>query len=159
MLYYFPLVILFSIFFLGFSELLVMNEEILLLLCFIAFFFNMYIFFGVPIFESFKNTSNIIKSNFFNNFQASKKLALSTSKNFYFAEKKALLFHFILSYGLKSEYICLKTNIFEEFCLTFQSFLEEHYKYGLKNSAKTRINLIRTVLAFKLNRKKTQVVI
>ena len=95
---YFPLIILFSIFFFGFSELLVINEEILLLLCFVAFFFNMYIFFGLSFFESFKGITDSIRLNFFNNFQNTKDAALSASKNFYFAEKKSLLFRAIFKY-------------------------------------------------------------
>ena len=122
---YFPLIILFSIFFFGFSELLVINEEILLLLCFVAFFFNMYIFFGLSFFESFKGISDSIKLNFFNNFQNTKDAALSASKNFYFAEKKSLLFRAIFKYNIM---ICckslLKQDIIEEFLVLFHSFMD-----------------------------------
>ena len=128
---YFPLIIFFNILFFGFSELLVINEEILLLLCFLAFFFNTYIFFGLSIFESFKSMSDLIRLNFFNNFQATRDVTLATLKNFYFAEKKALIFNLILSYSLKAEYSCLRSNILEEFHLAFQNFMEEYHKHAV----------------------------
>ena len=129
---YFPLIILFSIFFFGFSELLVINEEILLLLCFVAFFFNMYIFFGLSFFESFKGISDSIRLNFFNNFQNTKDAALSASKNFYFAEKKSLLFRAIFKYNIIICCKSLKQDIIEEFLFLFHSFMDEYYKIALK---------------------------
>ena len=129
---YFPLIILFSIFFFGFSELLVINEEILLLLCFVAFFFNMYIFFGLSFFESFKGISDSIRLNFFNNFQNTKDAALSASKNFYFVEKKSLLFRAIFKYNIIICCKSLKQDIIEEFLFFFHSFMDEYYKIALK---------------------------
>lgn len=143
---YFPLIIFSSIIFFGFSELLVINEEILLLLCFVAFFFNMYIFFGLSIFESFKGVSDLIRLNFFNNFQATKNITLLASKSFHFAEKKAVMLKIVLGYAFKAECQFLKSEIFWEFYLILQRFIEEFQKNELKSTKVENIMILANFL-------------
>ena len=50
----------------GFLEVIVINEEILLMLCFVAFFFSSYVFFKEAIFENLNQRSKLIKVELLN---------------------------------------------------------------------------------------------
>jgi hypothetical protein len=59
-------------------ELIVIDEEVLLLICFVAFLFNAYINFSQQVFESIDQRAKTIKAEFLNNVETKNAVILSS---------------------------------------------------------------------------------
>ena len=102
-----------------FIELIVIDEEILLLLCFVAFFFNAFINFGSKIQDFFESRSRSIKSQYLYNLKFKSEKILESIEQIENSKKKAILWNITETFFKKK----LKTYDYIE---TIQLFPKSH---------------------------------
>ena len=99
----------------GFLEVIVINEEILLMLCFVAFFFSSYVFFKEAIFENLNQRSKLIKVELLNFIEIQNNFILTNLNIIFGGHEKSLI--------TKSLFIHFYINNIELYCFKLLSFL------------------------------------
>lgn len=105
-----------------FIELIVIDEEVLLLLCFVAFFFNSFINFGSQVQNSLESRSKSIKSQYLYNLEFKSEKILESIEQIENYKKKAILWNITETFLKKK----LKTGNYIE---TIKLFPKSHIYY------------------------------
>ena len=134
----------------GVLEIIVVNEEMLLMLCFTVFVFSTYIFGKETIFDSLDQRSKIIKAELLNFMETQNSLIL-TNLNMVFGgqEKSFITKALVLNLYLDNvELRCIKLIAFFRFA--FIQFLEHFCSTLIARSNVTQFNLKMDTLTLRL---------